>query len=315
MPVEDPSTIDITIAEGESGFRMDKVLARHPQTGSLSRSQIKKYHGDGLVLVNGAVVPLKYKLADGDYVSISIPAPIPLKVEPENIPLEILFEDEHVIVINKQAGIVVHPSPGHEHSTLVHGLLHHCRDLSGIGGVLRPGIVHRLDKDTSGVLIVAKNDTAHHFLVKQFKDRLVKKAYYAILAGFPEYMRGTISTMIGRHPIHRKKMAVLENKGRVAISHWQILECFQNHCYVRIDIETGRTHQIRVHMAHLGCPVLGDNLYGGKKSKVPVVPRQCLHAGKLIIAHPATNRVMKFKAPLPSDFSHPLQSFRDEEDE
>ncbi len=237
MSNQSQSTIHIIITAHDAGFRIDKVLAQHPQTGSLSRSQIKKMHGEGHVLVNESIVPLKYKVACDDAVTLHIPIATELEIVPEDIPLDILFEDQHIIVINKQAGLVVHPSPGHSHSTLVHGLLYHCQDLSGIGGVLRPGIVHRLDKDTSGVLVVAKNDSAHHHLVKQFKDRLVSKAYLALLAGCPGYMNGTVSTMIGRHPIHRKKMAVLERKGRLAISHWQILETFPGNCYVRISIE------------------------------------------------------------------------------
>ena len=312
MPIPSESKINIVIAATEAGFRIDKVLARNDKIGSLSRSQIKKYHADGLVLVNGATVPLKYKVAEGDDVVISVPVAEELKVIPEDIPLKIIFEDEHIIVVNKQAGLVVHPSPGHYHSTLVHGLLYHCTDLSGIGGVLRPGIVHRLDKDTSGVLIVAKNDFAHHHLVKQFKDRLVSKSYLALLAGFPEYSSGTVSTMIGRHPVHRKKMAVLERKGRLAISHWQVLECFEKNCYVHLKIDTGRTHQIRVHMEHLGCPVLGDAVYGGKKSKCDTISRQCLHASVLSIAHPISGEKMKFKASLPADIKKQLQLFQDE---
>jgi len=312
MSPQSDSIINIVITSREAGFRIDKVLARNDNIGSLSRSQIKKYHGDGLVTVNGIAVPLKYKVVEGDEIIISVPEAEELEVIPEDIPLDIIFEDEHIVVVNKQAGIVVHPSPGHYHSTLVHGLLYHCKDLSGIGGVLRPGIVHRLDKDTSGVLIVAKNDFAHHHLVKQFKDRLVEKAYLALLVGGPDYISGTVSTMIGRHPIHRKKMAVLERKGRLAVSHWQVLECFEKNCYVRIKIDTGRTHQIRVHMEHLGCPVLGDAVYGGKKTKCSTVSRQCLHASMLVIDHPVTGEKMKFKAPLASDIKKQLQVFQDE---
>ncbi len=304
--------INIRITARESGFRIDKVLARHDKTGSLSRSQIKRYHGEGHVLVNGLVVPLKYKVVCDDQILIVIPEASELEVVPEHIPLDILFEDEHLVVINKQPGLVVHPSPGHDHSTLVHGLLYHCHDLSGIGGVLRPGIVHRLDKDTSGVLVAAKNDVAHHHLVKQFKDRTVSKAYLALLAGCPDYISGTLSTMIGRHPIHRKKMAVLERNGRLAISHWRVLECFEKNCYVRIRIDTGRTHQIRVHMAHLGCPVLGDTVYGGKKAKSDFVSRQCLHASMLTIVHPVSGKSMKFKAPLAPDIKKQLQIFQGE---
>lgn len=307
-----PPVIDITILEQDAGFRIDKVLARHQQIGSLSRTQIKKYHADGLVLVNERIVPLKYKVAAGDRILITIPKAVELEVVPEDIPLDILFEDEHIIIVNKPAGMVVHPSPGHSKATLVHSLLYHCHDLSGIGGVMRPGIVHRLDKDTSGVMVVAKNDAAHHNLVKQFKDRLVKKTYLALLAGYPDYISGSITTMIGRHPIHRKKMAVLERKGRVAISHWQVIECFERNCYVRITIDTGRTHQIRVHMAHIGCPVLGDSLYGGKKAKCDTVSRQCLHASKLTINHPVSGKSMRFKAPLPVDMQRQLLVFQGE---
>ena len=309
------SIIKIIITGNEAGFRIDKILAKHRQLRFLSRSQIKKYHGAGLLRVNDRVLPLKYKVLQGDMVILTIPVTAELEVVAEEIPLNILFEDEHIIVINKQAGLVVHPSPGHSRSTLVHGLLYHCRDLSGIGGVLRPGIVHRLDKDTSGVLVVAKNDFAHHHLVKQFKDRLVKKAYYALLAGCPDKPSGTISTLIGRHPIHRKKMAVVERGGRLAVSHWQVLESFKNNSYVKIRIDTGRTHQIRVHMAYLYCPVLGDQVYGGKKSKCDTVARQCLHASMLTIMHPETEQQMTFKAPLASDMKQQLELFQGEESE
>jgi 23S rRNA pseudouridine1911/1915/1917 synthase len=315
MSSQTESVIHITITAKEAGFRVDKVLAKHEKIGSLSRSRLKKYHSDGFLLVNDQLLPLKYKVLQGDHITIAIPAATRLEVVAEDLPLDILFEDDHIIVINKQAGLVVHPSPGHDHSTLVHGLLHHCKDLSGIGGVLRPGIVHRLDKDTSGVMVVAKNDFAHHHLVKQFKDRQIKKAYNALLAGYPDYINGTISTMIGRHPVHRKKMAVLERGGRLAVSHWQILECFKNNSYVRIRIDTGRTHQIRVHMAHLGCPVLGDQIYGGKKSKCDTVTRQCLHASMLTITHPVTEKRMKFKAPLARDIKEQLEIFQGEESE
>lgn len=315
MTSQPQESIKLIITPQESGFRIDKVLAQHESFGSISRSQIKKYHMSGAVLVNDGLVPLKYKVQVGDLVVVTLPHVTELAVTPEDIPLDILFEDEHIIVINKQPGLVVHPSPGHMVSTLVHGLLFHCRDLSGIGGVLRPGIVHRLDKDTSGVMVAAKNDFAHQHLVKQFKDRQVKKSYLALLAGFPASASGTVTTMIGRHPVHRKKMAVLERSGRLAVSHWQILECFKNHSYLRITIDTGRTHQIRVHMNHLGCPVLGDAVYGGKKTKCTVATRQCLHASMLNIIHPATGDRMEFKAPLAEDIRRQLEFLQEEEGE
>jgi 23S rRNA pseudouridine1911/1915/1917 synthase len=315
MTLQPAESIEIVITPREAGFRIDKVLAQHQSLGSVSRSQIKKYHMSGHVLVNKLIRPLKYKVQAGDLIVVALPQAAELDMTPEDIPLDILFEDEHMIVINKQPGLVVHPAPGHMHSTLVHGLLFHCRDLSGIGGVLRPGIVHRLDKDTSGVLVAAKNDFAHQYLVKQFKDRQVEKSYLALLAGVPAQASGTITTMIGRHPVHRKKMAVLERAGRLAVSHWQILECFKKHCYVRVSIDTGRTHQIRVHMAHLGCPVLGDNVYGGKKTQCNLATRQCLHASVLSLTHPLTGDRMTFKAPLAEDIKEQLLDLQGEEGE
>ncbi len=312
MPMQTQETIELIISSSEAGFRLDKVLAAHASLGSISRSQVKKYHSLGHVLVNGIVLPLKYKVQADDVVVVNLPQVVELELTPEEIPLDILFEDEHIIVINKQPGLVVHPSPGHMHNTLVHGLLFHCSDLAEIGGVLRPGIVHRLDKDTSGVMVVAKNNFAHQNLVKQFKDRVVKKAYLALLAGHPRFAHGTLTTMIGRHPVHRKKMAVLERAGRLAVSHWQILECFEKHSYLRIVIDTGRTHQIRVHMAHLGCPVLGDAVYGGKKSKCDTVNRQCLHASMLNFNHPVSGESLKFKAPLAEDIKHQLELLQGE---
>lgn len=294
----------------DQGHRLDKVLHNNAHLAALSRSRIQKLIKDGFIRVNDREVKLSYKVHDQDHISVTIPSPRELLLAPQELPLGILFEDEHLIVINKDPGVVVHPAAGNMEGTLVHGLLHHCRDLSGIGGVLRPGIIHRLDKDTSGVLVVAKTDLAHQNLVEQFQKRQVRKVYLAIVAGCPPMPTGTIETMIGRHPVHRKKMAVLERGGRSAISEYEVVETFPRATLVRLVIKTGRTHQIRVHMAHIGCPVIGDAVYGGKKAQVEGVTRQCLHAAQLTIAHPLTTEILQFDAPLPADMEKFLTVLR-----
>ncbi|MDR9502390.1 MAG: RluA family pseudouridine synthase [Desulfurivibrionaceae bacterium] len=292
---------DIDVQAFEQGHRLDKVLHNNSRLAELSRSRIQKLIREGDVLVNGQCVKLSYKVQHRDHILVAIPAPTELFLTPQELPLDILFEDEHLIVINKDPGVVVHPAAGNMEGTLVQGLLYHCHDLAGIGGVMRPGIVHRLDKDTSGVLVVAKTDLAHQNLVAQFEKRQVRKIYLAIVAGCPAPPVGTIDTFIGRHPVHRKKMAVLARGGRTALTEYKVLEAFARASLVQVVIKTGRTHQIRVHMSHVGSPVMGDTVYGGKRAQMQGADRQCLHASQLTIAHPLSAEPLQFDAPLPED--------------
>lgn len=295
------NTYEMYAGPHDQGHRLDKVLHSNSHLAEFSRSRIQKLIKEGHVTVNDRGVKLSYKVHENDHIAVTIPSPRRLILKPEKMPLGILFEDEQLIVINKEAGVVVHPAAGNHEGTLVHGLLHHCRDLAGIGGVMRPGIVHRLDKDTSGVLVIAKTDQAHQSLVEQFKKRQVRKIYLAIVAGRPPDRQGVIESMIGRHSVHRKRMAVVEQGGRSAYSEYEVLEFFEQAALLQLVIKTGRTHQIRVHMAHIGCPIIGDVVYGGKKAQWPGVTRQCLHAAQLTFTHPLTAEIMEFKAPLPAD--------------
>ncbi len=307
------NTYELYADAHDQGHRLDKVLQNNSHLTEYSRSRIQKLIKDGYVQVNDKNVKLSYKVHDKDHISVTIPSPKELLIEPKKLPLGILFEDEHIIVINKEPGVVVHPAAGNMDNTLVHGLLHHCKDLSGIGGVTRPGIIHRLDKDTSGVLVVAKTDQAHQNLIEQFQKRQVRKAYLALVAGCPAEKSGVIETLIGRHPVHRKKMAVVERGGRTAFSEYEVLESFTSASLLKVIIKTGRTHQIRVHMAHIGCPVIGDAVYGGKKAQMEGVSRQCLHASRLTIAHPLTTEILQFDAPMPQDMKSLLERLRDGE--
>ncbi len=283
-----------------SGLRLDHYLAvALPQ---LSRSRIQALIKEGHILVNGACVKPGEKLREGWQVSVHEPEPVPAaNAAPEDIPLTILFEDDDLVVLDKAAGIVVHPAAGNPSGTLVNALLHHCTKLSGIGGELRPGIVHRLDKETSGCLVVAKNDLAHQGLARQFAEREVLKVYLALAAGVFAKKSGVIQTCIGRHPVHRKKMAVLaEGKGRAAVTDYRVLKELPGGggSLVECTLHTGRTHQIRVHLKHLGHPLLGDELYGRRGN----YPRQMLHAWKLGFHHPRTGEWMEFQATIPADF-------------
>ncbi len=288
----------------DSGSRLDRFLAS--RTPGISRTRLQRFIKNGLVHINGvpALQP-KTKISQGDVVEFEIPEPAPLRLEPENIKLDILYEDEHLLVINKAAGMVVHPGAGHETGTVVHALLHHCTDLSGIGDRMRPGIVHRLDRDTSGILVVAKTQQAHHSLVAQFACRSTCKNYLALVRGKPSSLAGSIARPIGRNPAHRKKMAAIPG-GREAITLWKTIKKLRGTSLLDIRILTGRTHQIRVHMASEGHPVIGDTLYGGP-SHLTVngeqikIPRQMLHAARLELTHPATGQRMCWKAPLPED--------------
>ena len=286
--------------------RLDKVLLeRYPD---FSRSRIEGLIKSGFVTVNGATAEKAgMKVADSDEIEVEIPPPVPAIPEPEDIPLAVIFEDDDILVIDKAPGMVVHPAPGHFTGTLVNALLFHCPDLSGIGGVARPGIVHRLDQETSGLLVVAKTQKAMDGLVKAFAShKSIEKTYLTLVHGRPQLGAGRIENLIGRHPVDRKRMAIVERNGKVAITNWRVMETVKGKPYslVECKIETGRTHQIRVHMASLGCPVIGDKVYGKSaldKRLDPVPARQMLHAYELKLYHPVTNEKMSFQAPLPAD--------------
>ena len=283
--------------------RLDRFLAEvHP---AVSRSRWKQLIADGRVTIEGAVArKTNAALKPGETVQCILPEPEPVGLVPADIPLAILFEDADLIVLDKPAGLVVHPAPGHAADTLVNALLHHCVDLQGIGGELRPGIVHRLDKDTSGVLVVAKNEQAHAALVAQFAAHTVKKEYLALVWGALKKNAGEILQPVGRHPVQRQKMAVTA-KGRTAVTRYETLAAGPLATLLRVRIETGRTHQIRVHLAHLGHPVVGDTVYGRARHGLPEnlsIPRQMLHAHVLKIAHPRDGRPLEFTAPPPADF-------------
>ena len=284
--------------------RLDKVvLARHPD---FSRSRVEGLVKAGFVTVNGAVAEKAgQKVSEDDEIVVEIPPPVPAVPEPEDIPLDVVYEDDDLVVVNKPAGLVVHPAPGHYTGTLVNALLHHCPNLSGIGGVARPGIVHRLDQDTSGLIVVAKSQPAMDGLVKAFASHVnVEKTYLAICHGRPSLDAGRIENLIGRHPVDRKRMAVVERNGKRAVTNWRVVRDGRV-SLIKCVIETGRTHQIRVHLASLGCPVIGDKVYGKSaldKRLDPVPQRQMLHAWRLVLWHPVKNEKMTFEAPLPDDF-------------
>lgn len=305
-------TLTVTLGEAETGERLDRVLPAH--LPELSRARIQTLIAEGRLSFGGAVVgDGKHKARPGVY-ELIVPAPVDAIPDPQNIPLDVLHEDAHLIVVNKPAGMAAHPGPGTPDGTLVNALLFHCGDsLSGIGGVLRPGIVHRLDKDTSGVLVAAKNDAAHRGLSALFSKHDIDREYKAIVRGAPKYTRGTVTTRLGRSHHDRKKMAVLRQGGREAITHYALAEVFGSTkplaALLTCRLETGRTHQIRVHMAHLGCPCLGDPVYGSgapAKAVQDIVrelgfERQALHAGLLGFVHPITGEKLRFKAPMPED--------------
>jgi len=277
----------------------------------MSRSQIQKLISDGLVDVNNNPVKANYKLKEQDEIVVSIPEPRELDIKPENIDIDILFEDAYIAVVNKPQGMVVHPAPGNYSGTLVNALLYHCKDLSGINGTLRPGIVHRIDKDTSGILVVAKNDLAHKNLAAQIKKYSVNRIYKAIVYGNVKETAGIIKTTIGRHPVDRKKMAVGAKNARVAETHFTVLEAFKNYTYIEAKLKTGRTHQIRVHMSYINHPVVGDPKYSKGKNSLGFTT-QALHAEMLGFIHPGTNNYIEFIAPLPEDFKVGLNALRED---
>ena len=293
----------------ESDVRIDRYLAK--ACPELSRSYIQKLLKSGQVLVNGSLIKSSYVVAADDHIEVDVPEAVEPEIEAEPMDLDILYEDRDIILVNKPKGMVVHPAAGHYSHTLVNGLMYHCKDqLSGINGVMRPGIVHRIDMDTTGVLIVCKNDMAHNSIAAQLKEHSITRRYQAIVHGVLKEDEGTVDAPIGRQQTERKKMCINYNNGRNAITHYQVLRRFEQYTYVECRLETGRTHQIRVHMASIHHPLLGDTVYGPSKCPVPSLIGQTLHAGVLGIIHPRTGVYMEFTAPLPGYFEKLLKTLR-----
>jgi len=312
MEQERQETFEVT--EELSGTRADIVLSHFLTTHT--RSQIKKLIDDHHVLVEGKPIKPSKKFDKGEVVHVTLPAPVSIDAEPEDLDLEVLYEDSFIIVVNKPAGMVVHPGAGVKRGTLVNALLFKCDDLSGIGGKVRPGIVHRLDKDTSGVIVVAKNDHSHNSLVSQFKSRTVKKRYLAIVEGNIKRESGSFDSVIGRDPVHRIKMSSKSKSGRESLTFWKVLKRFESACFVEAEPKTGRTHQIRVHFSENGYPILADKVYGNKKQKNKVlssaekiIARQALHASMIGFYHPQNEKWVEFTAPIPQDMKRALEYF------
>ncbi|MBE6566951.1 MAG: RluA family pseudouridine synthase [Ruminococcaceae bacterium] len=317
--------VEVIAQDADKGTRLDQFVAL---SADLTRSAAARLIEEGAVTVNGKTMAKNYKISKGDAVEITLPEPEPCEALPENIPLDIIYEDADIIVINKPIGMVVHPAAGNPSGTLVNALLYHCgASLSGVGGVIRPGIVHRIDKDTSGLLVVAKNDEAHLALSAQLKEHHVSRIYTAIATGNFREEEGTVDAPIGRHPVDRKKMAVIRNsdlRSRDAVTHWSVLARGEadgnSFTLLRCQLETGRTHQIRVHMASIGHPLLGDAVYGGANTRFESRHRasimgQCLHAGELHLTHPRTGEEMQFFAPMPANMQHVVDIlFKNEEE-
>ena len=300
--------IRLTANSEHAGVRLDSFLAA--ALPDLTRSAAARLIETGQVTVNGKTVSKSCKLSGHEAVSATLPDPEPIEAVPQDIPLDVVYEDPDVIVINKPAGLVVHPAPGHPDGTLVNALLYHCGDsLSGIGGSLRPGIVHRIDRDTSGLIIAAKNDAAHQALSAQLQGHTLARTYEAVVVGNLREDSGTIDAPIGRHHTDRKKMAVTTHGGKPAVTHWEVLERFQGYTHVRCRLETGRTHQIRVHMAYTGHPIYGDTVYGAKKP-VPGLTGQCLHAVGLRFLHPRTGEAVELSCLLDEEFTAILEKLR-----
>lgn len=310
----DAAALSQVVEQADVGSRIDRYVA---ETGILTRSAVEKMIESGALTVNGGRTAKNYRLRLGDHVELYLPEPEPSEAKPQNIPLDILYEDEDLLVINKPCGMVVHPAAGNPDGTLVNALLYHCGDsLSGIGGVIRPGIVHRIDKDTSGLLVVAKNDETHLALSEQLKGHHIDRIYYAIALGSMREERGTVDAPIGRHPVDRKRMAVIRGtdaRAREAVTHWQVLREGESDggrfSLIRCNLETGRTHQIRVHLSSIGHPLLGDTLYGGGNTRFEArhsshIIGQCLHAGELHFRHPRTQKNVHVTCPLPVEMAH-----------
>ncbi|MGZ3648082.1 MAG: RluA family pseudouridine synthase [Syntrophales bacterium] len=303
---------EFVVASHEAGLRLDIYLSLKDL--GLSRSQVKKSVDDGLVRVNSVHSKVSHRLRPGDIVEIDKREPVACRALPQDLPLSIVYEDQHIMVVDKPAGMVVHPAAGHFQDTIVNAILYHCQNLSGIGGVLRPGIVHRLDKGTSGLLVVAKSDEAHQGLAGQFKRHEVKKTYTALVYSNPKEDEGQIDLPMGRHPVDRKKMSTKSRHSKEALTTWKVHERFGVATMLDVDIVTGRTHQIRVHLSAMGLPVIGDSVYGNPKradavhntfvrSKLKTMKRQALHAARIRFVHPITCQDMMFSSPLPDDMT------------
>lgn len=307
--MEENRKLYFLVEEEEQDLRIDQYL-----TGCcehLSRSYLQRLIKSGDVLVNGNAVKASYKVSEGDAISCCVPEAVEPEILAEPMDLDILYEDKDVILINKPKGMVVHPAPGHTSGTLVNGLLYHCQgELSGINGVMRPGIVHRIDKDTTGVIVACKTDTAHRALAEQLKEHSITRKYYAIVHGGFSADEGVVDAPIGRHPVDRKKMSIQAKNGKRAITHYRVLERFGNFTWIECRLETGRTHQIRVHMASIKHPLLGDEVYGPGNCPVKHLQGQTLHAGILGFVHPSTGEFMEFTAPLPEYFLKLLEVLR-----
>ncbi|WP_139489895.1 RluA family pseudouridine synthase [Brevibacillus dissolubilis] len=289
---------DWTVETEDKGERIDKFITL--QNEEWTRSQVQAWVKEDRVTVNGEPVKNNYKVHQDDEITLRVPPPRELEIKPEPMDLEIVYEDADVVVVNKPRGLVVHPAPGHYSGTLVNGLMHHCKDLSGINGVLRPGIVHRIDKDTSGLLMIAKNDKAHLGLSEQLKNHTVNRKYVALVHGVIQHEMGTIDAPIGRNPKNRQEMAVVFENSKNAVTHFLVMERFKDYSLVELKLETGRTHQIRVHMKYIGYPLVGDPKYG-KKDPLIDLDGQALHAKTLGFVHPRTGEYLEFEAPLPPE--------------
>lgn len=316
QPSSVPAPRACIVPPNEAGARLDIWLPHQAiacQASALSRARIQALIHAGHVTVNGRTVKEHYKTRSGDAITLTIPPTVSTALVPEAIPIDILYEDADLLVINKPAGLVVHPAAGHASGTLVNALLHHCGNLAAIGGEQRPGIVHRLDRDTSGIMVVAKSDRALAGLMNQFKQRTIHKNYVALVWGRPIPAQGAIETLIGRHRTDRKKMAVQSKTGRAAVTHYELAEYLGDVSLLKIRLETGRTHQIRVHMAHRGFPVVGDAQYGSRSTRSLPSPvgRQMLHAETLAFIHPLTGKPLTFTAPWPADFEALVAALRD----
>lgn len=293
--------INLTVGESSEGVRLDKYIAENGD--GITRSSAARLIENGAVTVDGTAVSKNYRCRPDDNITVDVPDAVPIEARAQNIPIDVVYEDGDLLVVNKPKGMVVHPAAGNYEGTLVNALLYHCgSSLSGINGVIRPGIVHRIDKDTSGLLIVAKNDTAHISLAEQIKEHSFHRAYQAVAYGCIKEDGGTVDKPIGRNPKDRKQMAVTYKNSKNAVTHYTVLERLSGFTHIRCELETGRTHQIRVHMAYIGHPLAGDAVYGPKKV-IASLNGQCLHAGELGFVHPRTGQYMEFTAPLPEYFT------------